>query len=207
MHLRRLALLLLLPLVLTACGGPAEPVWAPDEVVKRAAYVHDGPPSLTLFTVISTKNGFGGHSALMINADERILFDPAGTFRLPAAPERNDVIFGMSERVLDVYIDYHARETWKVRIQEIRVTPEQARAAARAAKAYGAVPKAQCTIAVSAVLRQVPGFESTRSTFFPNSLSRQFGRLAGVTEKVVTDDDADKNHNVLFVAAREMQGF
>ncbi|NIL96596.1 MAG: hypothetical protein GTO62_05515, partial [Planctomycetales bacterium] len=69
----RLLAIGILPLVLAACGGPAEPVWAPDEVVKKAVYKHDGPPKVTLFTVVNVRSGSGGHAGLMINADQRIL--------------------------------------------------------------------------------------------------------------------------------------
>lgn len=199
----RLTALLGALLLLAACGGPAEPVWAPDAAVKAARYSNGEPPRLTLFTVVGTRTGTGAHSGLMINADERILFDPAGTFSLPFVPERNDVHFGITERALKVYIDYHARETYDVIVQEIDVTPEQARAAARAVKAYGAVPKAQCTLSVTRILRGIPGFEDIGITYFPNSLERQFEKRPGVTTQRITDDDADKNHNVLFEAVQE----
>ena len=188
--------------VLAACTGPAEPVWAPDDAVRAARYVHDGPPRVTLFTVINKRNGTGGHAGLMINGDERIMFDPAGTFSLPFVPERNDVHFGITERALAVYVDYHARETWDVRIQELDISAEQARMLAASAKAYGAVPKAQCALSVSRILKDVPGFESVGTTWYPMSLSADFAALPGVRTRLVTDDDADKNHNVLFEASR-----
>lgn len=188
--------------VLAACSGPAEPVWAPDEAVRSARYVHDGPARVTLFTIINKRSGSGGHAGLMINADERVMFDPAGTFSLPFVPERNDVHFGITERALAVYIDYHARETWDVRIQELDVTDGQARALAAAAKAYGAVPKARCAVSISELLHGVPGFDSVGVTYFPMALSADFGALPGVRTQLVTDNDADKNHRVLFEAAR-----
>ncbi|MXQ09594.1 hypothetical protein GQ651_17245 [Alphaproteobacteria bacterium GH1-50] len=199
---RHAACSLALLLFLSACGGPAEPVWAPDDAVARARYVHDAPPSVTLFTVVSTRNGSGGHSGLLINGDERILFDPAGTFRLPFAPERNDVHFGMTKRAVDVYIDYHARETFDVVVQEAPVTLDQARRLTALVKDYGAVPKAQCSLSIARILQDVPGFEGVRTTYFPNSLSEQFGEATGATRRVISDDDADKNHNVLMVASQ-----
>ena len=200
MAIWRIACLLLLPVFLAGCGGPAEPVWAPEDAVRKYAYRHAGPPELTLFTVVSTRNGSGGHSGLMINADQRILFDPAGTFGLPFTPERNDVHFGMTENAVKVYIDYHARETFDVVEQRLRVTPEQARIAARLVKEYGAVPKAQCSLSITRILRQVPGFENIPVTYLPNRTKDWFGALPGVTTRVIADDDADKNHNVLFEA-------
>ncbi|MGI9391642.1 MAG: hypothetical protein ACR2O1_16415 [Boseongicola sp.] len=192
----------LLPFILAACGGPAEPVWAPDNTVQSAVYKHEGPPKITIFTVVNVKSGSGGHSGLLINGDQRLLFDPAGTFKLPSAPERNDVHFGVTERVLNVYVDYHARQSWNVRAQEIEVTPQQARMLTQLVQQYGAVPKAQCTLSITRILKQVPGFERISVTYFPNSLSKELEQFSGVKTKLITDDDADSNHNVLFTAAR-----
>ena len=193
-------LLLFMPLWLAACGGPAEPVWAPDEAVRKYAYAHAGPPEIRLYTVVSTRNGSGGHSGLLISTPaERILFDPAGTFGLPFTPERNDVHFGMTENAVRVYIDYHARIQYHVVIQEIEVSPAVAELVMQRAMAYGAVPKAQCTKAITAVLRGVPGFESIPSTWFPKKASEAFGRLPGVTTRTVYDDDPSDNSG--FIAA------
>lgn len=201
----RSAVLLLLTIWLAACSGPAEPVWAPDPVVQKYAYRHDGPPEIRLYTVLSTRNGSGVHSSLLISTPgERILFDPAGTFSLPFTPERNDVHYGMTENAVKVYIDYHARETYDVIEQRLAVTPEQALEVARLAKGYGAVPKAQCSLSVTRILSQVPGFDSVGVTYFPKSTAAAFGSLPRVTSRRISDDDADKNHNVLFEAAKAL---
>lgn len=202
MQLRRLAVLLLFPVWLAACGGPAEPVWAPDEAVQKYAYRDAGPPELRLYTVVSTRNGSGMHSGLLISTpNERILFDPAGTFSLPFTPERNDVHYGMTDNAVKVYIDYHARVTYDVIEQKLPVSPEQALATARLAKEYGAVPKAQCSLAITSILKRVPGFESVPVGYFPLKTETWFGSLPGATTRIITDDDADTNHNVLFKAA------
>lgn len=188
-------------LLLAACGGPAEPRWAPDDHIRKYAYVPNGPSELRLYTVVSKRSGSGAHSGLLITTPrERILFDPAGTFKLPFAPERNDVHYGMSPRALAVYIDYHARETYDVVEQRLAVTPSQAEHIARLAKAYGPVPKAQCSVSINRILQQVPGFESMKVTYFPVATSERFGALPGVATRTITDDDADKNHNVLIAA-------
>lgn len=187
--------------VLAACGGPAEPVWAPDVEVQRYRYSNGEPPSLTLFTVVSTKNGSGGHTALLVNGSEQVLFDPAGTFRMPTAPERNDVIHGFTPRVEAVYIDYHARETFDVIRQDMPVSPQVAEMALREVKSYGAVPKAQCSLAISRILGRLPGFEGFPVGYFPNSTRRAFDRYGGGAGVTISDDDADDNHGVLFRAA------
>lgn len=197
--MQRILLCLLLLLSLAACG--AEPKWASDEDVARAAYVHDGPPSITLFTVINNRSNEGAHSALLINGSQRVLFDPAGTWRHPYLPERNDVFFGMTDKMVAFYIDYHARQTYRVVEQTVIVSPEQADTAMRLAMNYGAVPKAMCTRSVATILGQTPGFESLPSTLFPAPLMKAFGKLPGVNERTITDDDADENHGVLLVQA------
>jgi hypothetical protein len=124
--LMRPVLALGLALGLAACA--AEEVWAPDEVVSQARYVPSGPAKIQLLTMISNRNGSGGHSALLIDGPERVLFDPAGSWRHPMAPERNDVIYGVSPQLYDFYMDYHARETYHVVVQELDVSPGQAAA-------------------------------------------------------------------------------
>jgi hypothetical protein len=187
-------------LTLTACGA-AEPIWAPEDQVQAARYVDSGPPTLTLFTVLSTQSGNGAHAGLMVNADERVIFDPAGTWQHPRLPERNDVHFGMTPKMVNFYIDYHARETYDVVQQTIVVTPAVAALVKQRVQEYGAVPKAQCTKAISSILRGIPGFETMPQTWFPKVLMDAFGELPGVTARKITDDDADNNHGVLLVQA------
>lgn len=199
--MRRLLLCLAGLFLLAACSAPQ--VWAPDDLVARARYVSDSPASITLFTVLNNTSNAGEHSALMINGSQRVMFDPAGTWRHPRLPERNDVHFGMSPRMVDFYIDYHARENFRVVEQTIQVSPEVAEIALQRVMAYGPVPKAQCTRATSSVLRGTPGFESMPSTLGPKKLMRAFGQLPGVTERVIRDSDANQNHGVLLVQAQQ----
>jgi hypothetical protein len=199
--MKRLFLCLALLLSLAACG--AEPKWADDAAVSRAAYVHEGPASITLFTVLNNRSGSGAHSGLLINGSQRVMFDPAGTWHHPYLPERNDVHYGMTDKMVAFYIDYHARVTYRVVQQTVYVTPAQAEIALQRAKGYGAVPKAMCARSVSSILRGVPGFESIPSTFGPGKLMNAFGDLPGVQTKVITDGDADNNHGVLLVQAED----
>ncbi|MFO7920716.1 MAG: hypothetical protein R6U99_07870 [Nioella sp.] len=198
--LRRAVLALGLLLGLAACG--AEPVWAPDEAVARARFEPGGPPTVTLYTMISNRSGAGGHSALMIDADQRLLFDPAGTWHHPAAPERNDVIFGMSPQLLSFYIDYHARETYHVVAQEVEVSPEVAAQLSRAVQDYGPVPSAQCSLSVSSILGQVPGWDHVRRSYFPVRTMNAFAEIPGVRSEQIFDDDADNNTELLTRQAR-----
>jgi hypothetical protein len=193
----RLILCLIALLGLAACG--AEPKWAPQEQVDAVRFVSEEPPSITLYTVVNTRTGSGAHSAILVNASERVIFDPAGTWYHPKLPERNDVHFGMTDKAVAFYLDYHTRITYNTIEQTIYVSPQVAELVLARMKAYGAVPKAMCTQANSSILRGIPGFESLPQTFYPKKLADAFGRLPGVTTRVITDDDADDNHGVLLV--------
>jgi hypothetical protein len=195
----RLVLGLAALLGLAACG--AEPKWAPEEQVQAARFVSDEPPSITLYTVVNKTSGSGAHSAILVNASERVIFDPAGTWMHPRLPERNDVHFGMTDKAIAFYIDYHARKTYDVIEQKVYVSPEVAELVLAKVKAYGAVPKAMCTNATSAILRSTPGFEALPQTWYPKRLSTALEAVPGVSMRVITDDDDDSNHGVLLVQA------
>lgn len=196
MNLKLVAILAVL--TLSAC---AESKWATDEAVAAARYVAPAPRSITLYSVVATRNGSGAHSGLLVNASEQVMFDPAGTWYHPHLPERNDVHFGITPTMIDFYIDYHARVTYDVIEQTVVVPPEVAEMVLERVKAYGAVPKAQCSNSVSNILAGVPGFESIGPTLWPNRLSKEFGKIPGATYQRYTDDDADDNHGVLLVQA------
>ncbi len=188
-----LALLLPLSLLLSAC---AEPVWAPEEEVQRAKYRHDAPPSVTLITVVSNRSGSGAHSAVLVNGSQRVIFDPAGTWKHPLLPERNDVHFGMTPSALDFYIDYHARETFHVVSQEVPVSPQVAEVALARVQGYGAVGKAFCSNATTDVLRSIPGFEDTPRSLNPKKAMAAFDAKPGVKRSVVYDNSPANNATI-----------
>ena len=197
--MRRVILCFIALLGLSACA--ADSVYAPQEAVDAARFVAEPPTSITLYTVINNRSGAGAHTGLLINASQQVMFDPAGTWKHPRVPERNDVHYGITPRIVNFYIDYHARETFRVIEQTVVVSPQVAELAKQRAEAYGAVPKAQCSNSVSAILNGVPGFENLGSTWFPKKLSDEFAKVPGVRSRTITDDSADKNHGVLLVQA------
>ena len=181
---------LVVALTVSACAKEAR--WSSDEELAKVQYRAEGPAKLTLFTMINNRSGAGAHTSLMINASQRVIWDPAGTFYHPAIPERNDVLFGISPRVADVYTRYHARETFHVVVQEIDVAPAVAEQALRLALAKGNVGDAQCALSTSGILSQLPGFESISTGWYPKKLAEQFGALPGVTERRLYEyDNAD----------------
>lgn len=181
--MRRRALLLGMTAMpaLSACGINAESVWASDEVVARARHRPSGPPHLALVTVRNEDTGTAAHSALLISASERVLFDPFGGWKDAEVPERNDVLHGFSPEAEARYLSYQARDGYFYVRQEIQVAPEVAEQALRLAQGYGPVGMAMCVNAVADVLRRLPGFESIGSPWTPDRLAARFGRLPGVS--------------------------
>ena len=193
--MRRLTLLFIALVGLASCA--ADPTWSPDALVTEAHVATSNPPTLTLFTVINVNSGNGGHSALLVDASERVLFDPAGSFYHPNLPERNDVVYGMTDTAVNFFIDYHSRESWRVVRQDLVVPPEAAAKALAVVKANGAVSKAFCANSISKVLRQLPGFEGVSTTMFPIPLMNQFAKYQGVVTSEFHDMDVDNNGQLI----------
>lgn len=186
---RLIAALLLVPL-LAACA--ADNVYAPLEEVNARAWAAPGPPTLTLVTAISNRTGTGGHSALMVSGSQRVIFDPAGTWWHPNAPERGDVKFGMTPTMVEFYTDYHARPEYRLVLQELSVSPDQAERALQLVQAHGPASKATCGQSVSGILQDL-GFASVRRSWFPDRIMRDFAEVPGVRETVIVDDTEDAN--------------
>lgn len=161
-----------------------------DQALAKA-YRYDGPPALTLYTMVSNRTGGGAHTSVMINASQRVIFDPAGTVRHSAIAEHGDVLYGITPRIAEFYERAHARETYHVVIQRVEVSPEVAEQALRLAQARGTVGSAFCANATSTLLRQLPGFESIKTTFYPGNLQKQFEQIPGVTTRKLFENDSD----------------
>ena len=192
MRRRRFLACLAAPVLVAACA-PAERVWAPDEAVARARYVHDGPPALTLYTMINNRNGQGAHTSLMVNGSQRVIFDPAGSVTHELIPERNDVLYGITPAFEDVYRRAHARETFHVVVQEVEVPAATAEMALRLVQERGPVAPTRCTRVTAEIISSLPGFETVERSWFPKRLMESFGRVPGVREeKLIEYDDPDK---------------
>lgn len=163
------------------------------EEVSRAAYRHDGPPTLTLYTMLSNRSGSGAHTSLMINGSQRIAFDPAGSFRHEKIVSRNDTVYGMTPYLVDQYTRFHARETYHVVIQEIEVTPEVAELALHLAVNHPAVQQSYCAKSTAALVQQLPGFEDAPQSFYPRQLMDYFAEKGASFERLYEYDDDDKS--------------
>ncbi|WP_323784813.1 hypothetical protein [Thalassovita sp.] len=163
-----------------------------DEVLAKSVYRHDGPPALTLYTMVNNSNGAGAHSSLMINGSQRVIFDPAGSFRKHGIVTRNDVVYNVTPQLKDVYTRFHARKTYHVVVQRMEVSPETAEKALQLALSYGEVPDAMCSQSTSTILSQLPEL-NIKPTYYPNKLSEQFGQVPTVsTQQLYEYDDEDR---------------
>lgn len=187
--MNRRGFLIGLPLAVSACSAPQ--VWAPDDVVARAIHREPGRNYITLYTMNNVASDNGAHSSLLINASQRVLFDPAGSFKQDVMPERNDVLFGVTPRLEQFYVSFHARSTYYVVGQTVDVSPEVAEQALNLAMVSGPVAQANCARVTSRILRQLPGFEGIRQTWGPGRVQEDFAKLPGVTTLEYREDDAD----------------
>ena len=202
--MQRRVFLMAAPLALAGCGS-GEAVWAPEAAVARARYRHDGAPALTLYSVNNLGTGNGAHSSLLINAGERVLFDPAGSFGHASIPERNDVLFGMTPPVVKSYVSYHSRESYVTVEQSVDVPAATAEKALRLALVAGPVAQAHCTRVISKLLADLPGFEHIGSTWFPDKLMRKFGEIPGVTTTEHNEHDSDSLRDARRAVSRQLQ--
>ncbi len=193
----RLGLLLATILTLAACG--VDKNFSDQASLDKARFISGNSSSITLFTVVNNRSNEGAHSSLLIDGRERVIYDPAGTWYHPSAPERYDMHYGMNDLMVLFYIDYHARESFRVREQKLYVSQETIDLIMARAIAKGAAGKATCSITLSGILRGVPGLDGIGSTWFPNQLAKDFGTLPGVVERVIRDGDPDENSGVLTV--------
>ena len=175
--------------LVAACAQPPAVPYAKSARVAEVTYRAPGPDTLTIFTMVSNRTGKGAHSAVMINASQRVIFDPAGSFVNERVPEQEDVLYGITPAVLAGYKSAHARSTFHVVSQTFEVTPEQAAIALRLATTNGAVARAFCTSATTDLLRAVPGFGDINQTMFPTKLMEQLASRPGVVEEKYFEDD------------------
>lgn len=187
--------------VLSACG--ADNVWSDDAQIMQARYIAPAPRSITLFTVINEQSGSGAHSALLVNGSEQVLFDPAGSMRVATMPERHDVLYGATPRMVNAFVDYHVRPAYRMTEQTRIVSPEVAEMILARVKANGAVPKAHCANAISKILHDIPGFEDIKVTYFPNQLAKAFGAYPDVSFKMVNNATVDTSHGVTFIDPKD----
>ncbi len=179
-------------LLVAFLAGCSDPGRATPGEIAAARFTSAEPPYIALMTMVDRRDGRGAHTGLVINASQRVIYDPAGTFGHPDLPERGDIHYGLTDRHLDYYERYHARFSHFVHMQKIYVTPEVAELALRRAEAQGASPKMFCSVNTAQILKGVPQFAFVRPGFFPEGLRRQIGKMPNVVDRYVYEEDREK---------------
>ncbi len=187
--MRRIVLTVSMLVLLAACAVSRPLEASREQFAASSAYVPEGPPKLTLFTVISNNSESGGHTALMVSGSQQVIFDPAGSFKHFDIVERGDVLYGMTPAWVAAYKSAHARSTHHIVSQEIVVSPAQAELALELVTNNGSVLGAFCARSTSSILRQIPGFTDVEVTFFPVNLMKQIGRRPDVTTDRYYEND------------------
>ena len=177
---------------LATLGGCAVENGAAPEEIAITRHVSDEPPYVAVVTMVDRRDGRAAHSALIINASQRVIYDPAGTFKHADLVERGDIHYGATDRMVSYYKRYHARFSHYVHEQRIPLTPEQAEAVLRRAQAQGPSPKMFCNIHITAVLNDVRFLGRLRSSFYPEVLRDQVAKIPGVQDSFVYEEDRGK---------------
>ena len=170
-------------LALSACAT------ADKDELASVAYRSDAPASATLVTVTAGEGGSGVHSALVINASERVIYDPAGTFSHPDTRRVGDVIYGVTDEVLDLFA-LHNADVWHVAtLQTAPLPPRAAETLLERARDNGGALPGFCAISVSEVIDGVPPLAAVEGSMWPGDLREDFAKLPGVRTVEVRDDD------------------
>lgn len=206
--MRRLLLVLGLLLSVAACtnDAPKVPDSGPDRVA-RAVYRHDGPPELTLLTMISNETAAGAHTAMVVNGSQRILWDPAGSFRNERIVERGDVVYGATPQLVDTFTRFHARKTHHVVVQTLPVSAEVAEAVLQRMLVAGNQLAANCTRSTARILSDVPQFSQIRETYFPVKLMEQWAAIPGVTTRRFYETDDPDRFKALATLVPSLESF
>lgn len=173
-------------------GGCATEMGADPTRIAAARFVPGDGPYVSLLTMVNRSSSKGAHTGLLVNASERVIYDPAGTFSHPDMPERGDVHFGATDRHVDYYQRYHARYSHFVHTQKVPVSAATAQMVLERTFAQGPSSKAFCTINTARILKPVPGFTHVTVSIFPEQLRRDFARIPGVEDIFTVEEDEDK---------------
>ncbi len=188
----RLGALLMAVSLLSACGVAQLP-WAPDERVQKAAFSDGGSSSITLMTVVANGSNSAGHSSLLIDGSQRVIYDPAGTWFNSEVPERADLLYGITPKMLQYYIDYHARDRFHVVMQTKQVSRETADQMIRLAIAKGSSMNGMCAQNTSHLLSQTSGFAGFPVGLWPKDGVKGMSAIPGVVTKKIYQTDEGKD--------------
>lgn len=175
-------------LMLAGCLSPSR---NDDQAfIEQAAYRHNGPPALTVYTMINSGSEYPEHTFLMINGSQRILLDASGNMSFRGIPQSNEVWYGITEDYRKAYESAHARRGIYVKAQRIEVSAAVAERALQLAIHGSPRGFAYCALAASTVISKLPGFEHIVVDRYPEKLMEQMAQIPGVQTRILREDDS-----------------
>jgi len=179
-------------------GCATRDIYASDAEVARRSYSDtESPAHIVYFTMLRKSTQSGGHAGLLISGSEAVIYDPAGSFKHAAMPERADLLFGASPARIGTYVNFNVRDNYDTVVQYIEVPRAVADLAIARAKAQGSSAPAFCTQNITEILSGVPGFEDIPRTFFPTRVMEWMETRPGVeTQKYTQEDHVGRRYDL-----------
>lgn len=159
----------------------------PPDVAKRDSYTAQTAPEIGLVTITHKPTQFMWHSALLINADERILYESGGYWIDSEDRRLGDVHYNLTDARLNDYVARRGNpKVWKVTLHRVDVSPEVAQEAKRRAEENQLVLAGFCAVGVAEVLKDLPGFDHIGHVLLPHDLTPRFDEIPGVRVEVLS---------------------
>ena len=143
-------------------------------------YRHPGRATVTLITVLSKRAGSGGHSALIVNGEHRVIFDLEGSLSYSSLAVSGDVIYGANPAVVESFIGYHTRNTDDTVTETLDIADAVASDLLIRVMLYKTVMRSFGTQSVGAPSRSTPGFGGMGPMFPSKNLMESFATQPGV---------------------------
>jgi hypothetical protein len=176
---------LLIAFGLSGCAGLFYS--SPPEIAKRERFFNAGPPEVSLLTVTHKPTGIMWHSALLITADERVLYESGGYWKDPEDRRLVDVHYNMTDARLADYVERRSNpKSWEVTLHRVAVSDEVAMMAKQRAETNQMVLGGFCAQGVAMVLKELPGFEDIGPVFLPHDLVPHFEEIPGVQRELLS---------------------
>lgn len=178
-------LALCLAISLSGCAGTLYS--SPPDVAKRDRHSPEAAPEIALVTVMHKPTRFMWHSALLITADERILYESGGYWIDPENRRLGDVHYNMNDARLRDYVARRGNpKVWEITLHRVAVPKEVAQEAKHRAETNQLVLGGFCAVGVAELLKGLPGFDHIGPVLLPHDLVPRFAEIPGVRLEVLT---------------------
>lgn len=180
----------MIALSLSGCAGMMYS--SPPEIAQRDRYSPQAEPEISLLTITHKPTSFMWHSALLITADERILYESGGYWKDPEDRRLADVHYNLTDERLRDYIARRGDpDVWQITLHRVEVSEDIALEAKRRAQTNQLVLGGFCAMGVAEVLKGLPGFDHLGPVFLPHDLVPVFEEIPDVELEVLSGAETD----------------